>query len=73
MKKQVNYNGSLFDAIIDEKNNLTLNKVKIKNKYCHYYHCPANKGNRKKWKVELYKKYSVPFLIVVIYLINLIN
>ena len=63
MKKQVNYNGSLFDAIIDEQNNLTLNKVKIKNKYCRQpKHCPSNKGNRKKWKVELYTKYSVPFL-----------
>lgn len=62
MKKQVNYNGSLFDIAIDEKNNLTLTEVKsFFTEFCHVYYCKSNPKTGK-WKVELKEKYAVPHL-----------
>jgi len=62
MKKQVNYNGSLFDMTIDNKNTLVLTEVKsFFTEFCHGYFCKSNKESGQ-WKVELKEKYSIPYL-----------
>lgn len=55
MKKQVNYQGKLFDLNIDEKNNLILTESVqvIKKSFCSAYYCKS--GKLKKWKVEFNK------------------
>jgi len=57
MKKQVTYQGKLFDLSLDEKNNLTLIESiqKIQNDYCTAYYCKS--GRLKKWKIEFNKSF----------------